>query len=222
MRLPFISKIIYMPFDGVLEHAEKVKECGWAFQQAMECFGSGNYERFEEYRNEVDRLESEADVIKRRIRSAIPRHSRLPVEKFQLFLYIKEQDHVLDSVEDCLNWIGYRKNVAFPEPLKKDFYNFVDSVMSPIEELCPMVQEAKKYFEGYSERQRKAVIEIIHNLRKNEHAADLIEDKIKQDIFNMELDPITFYHMMTLTDLIGSIADYAENAGDMMRAMLSK
>ena len=60
MRIPFFSFFVTSPFDGLLEHAEKVKECGWAFQQAIECYVSERCEEFEVYRQEVDKLESEA------------------------------------------------------------------------------------------------------------------------------------------------------------------
>ena len=222
MRLPFSTKSMSIPFEGILDHAEKVKECAWAFQQAIECLGSGNYEKFGEYRDEVDKLEGQADKIKQKFRSTIPRQSKLPVEKFQLYMYIKEQDNVLDGVNDCLNWISYRTATGFPESLKKDFYSYVDAIISPIEELSHMVKEAKKYFEGYSENQRKIVIDIIHSLRKSEHDADQLEDKLKRDIFSQGLDATTVYHMITLADLIGSIADHAENAGDLMRTMLAR
>jgi len=45
---------------------------------------------------------------------------------------------------------------------------------------------------------------------------------LKQKIFNMEMDPVTVFHMIKLTEIIGSIADHAENAGDMMRAMIAR
>jgi uncharacterized protein Yka (UPF0111/DUF47 family) len=38
----------------------------------------------------------------------------------------------------------------------------------------------------------------------------------------MEMEAVTVFHMVRLAETIGSIADHAENAGDMMRAMLSK
>jgi hypothetical protein len=38
----------------------------------------------------------------------------------------------------------------------------------------------------------------------------------------MEADAVTIFHLVTLAETIGSIADHAQNAGDMMRAMLSK
>jgi hypothetical protein len=35
-------------------------------------------------------------------------------------------------------------------------------------------------------------------------------------------DPVAVFHLIRLTEIIGSIADHAENAGDMMRAMVAK
>jgi uncharacterized protein Yka (UPF0111/DUF47 family) len=85
-----------------------------------------------------------------------------------------------------------------------------------------MVAEAKKYFESYSEKQRNIVKDIIHNLRKREHEADGLEDELKQKIFSLETDPVAIYHLVKLAEIIGSVADHAENAGDMMRAMIAR
>jgi predicted phosphate transport protein (TIGR00153 family) len=222
MRIPFISIFLTSPFDDLLEHSEKVKECAWAFQQAIECFASDKCQEFDAYRQEVGDLESEADAIKRRIRGHIPKGTRMPVSKFELFLYLREQDNVLDSVNEALDWISYRTGVMTSEQLKKQLFLLVDSVIEPIEELNRMVAEAKKYFETYSEKQRKIVKNIIVNLRKREHEADQFEDEFKTKIFSLETDPIALFHMVKLAEIIGSIADHAENAGDMMRAMIAR
>jgi predicted phosphate transport protein (TIGR00153 family) len=210
------------PLEGLLEHAEKVKECAWVFQQAIECHASARCESFEEYRQEVDNLESEADAIKRRIRGHIPRGTRMPVSKFELFMYLREQDKVLDSVQDALDWLSFRMTPGIPESLQKSFFLLVDSVIEPIEDLSRMTTEARKYFETYSDKQRNIVKDIIHNLRKREHEADSLEDELKFKIFAMEKDPISVFHMIKLSEIIGSIADHAENAGDMMRAMIAR
>ncbi len=222
MRNPFRSIFITSPFNELQEHAEKVKECVWAFQQAIECYAAERCKVFEEYLTEVDSLESQADAIKRRIRGHLPVNSRLPVSKFQLFLYLKEQDKVLDSVEKTLDWISYRMTPGIPRELEKDFFLLVDSVIEPIEDLSRMVAEAKTYFESYSDKQRVIVKDIIHNLRKREHEADRLEADLKKKIFAMEDDPIGTFHLVRLAELIGSIADHAENAGDMMRAMIAR
>jgi predicted phosphate transport protein (TIGR00153 family) len=222
MRLPFFSMFMTSPFEGLQEHAEKVKECGWAFQQAIECHLSDKCQTFEEFRQEVIRLESDADAIKRRIRGHLPKGTLMPVYNFLLFRYLREQDQVIDAVEDALDWISFRSEPGIPAELEKDFVNLADAVIAPIEQLSKMVAEARTYFKNYSEEQRVLIKKIIRTLRQQEHEADKAEDIIKQKVLNMDIDAVTIFHMVRLAEIMGSIADHAENAGDMMRAMVAK
>jgi len=222
MRVPFFKMFMTSPFEGLQEHAEKVMECAWAFQQAMECYFSDKCKTFEEFRQEVTQIESQADVIKRRIRGHIPKETMMPISNFLVFRYLREQDGVLDAVEDTLDWISYRSEAKIPEELKKDFAMLVDSVIDSIEMLSTMVAQAREYFNTYSEDQRVIVKDIIHKLRRQEHEADKFEDIIKKKVFNMETDAVTIIHLVRLAEIIGSIADHSQNAGDMMRAMLSR
>lgn len=222
MRIPFFSMFITSPFDALQEHAEKVKECAWAFQQAIECYASSKCEAFEDHRQEVIKLEHDADAIKRRIRGHLPKGVMLPVEKFQLFQYLREQDKVLDSVQEALNWLSHRSEELIPEALERDFFLLVDAAIDPTEELSRMVGEARIYFRNFSEKQRKKVKEIIANIRQMEHDADQREYALIRKIFNNEIDPVSVLHLVRLAEIIGSIADHSENSGDMMRAMISK
>ncbi len=226
MRIPFLSGLMASPFDGLQEHAEKVKECAGAFQKAMECNVSGKWEKFEELKQEVNKLESEADAIKQNIRGHLPKGTLLPVDKFELFRYLREQDQVLDTMEDALDWISFRSEPGIPKELEMNFHLLVEAVIDPIEELSRMVFEAKKYFKRFlnrfSEKQRGLVKDIIRNLQQQEHEADKVEEMIKQKVLKMKTDPITVFHIFRLAETIGSIADHAENASDMMRAMIAR
>jgi predicted phosphate transport protein (TIGR00153 family) len=222
MRIPFISLFTTSPFDGLQEHAEKVKECAWVFQRAIECIIEDRCEDFEQFRKDIDKLESEADAVKRRVRGHLPKGTLLAVDKFQLFRYLREQDKVIDAVEEGLDWLSFRAAAGIPEVLEKDFMILVEAVMDPIEELSKMVTEARKYFSNFSEDQRVVVKDMIRTLRQYEHEADKLEDTVKERIFNSINDPVAVYHLIRLTEIIGSIADHAENAGDMMRAMVAK
>ena len=225
MRIPFLSRFLsrFMasPFEGLQEHAEKVKVCAWTFQQAIECYVSSKCERFEELRQEVIKLESEADAIKKNIRGHLPKGAIIPVDKYQLFRYLREQDQVPDAMEDALDLISYRSETDIPKELVKDFFLLVDAVIDPVEDLSRIVAEARKYFRNFSGVQRDTVKAIIRGLSEKEHEADKLEDSLKRKIFSLA-DPVIVFHMITLTEIIGSIADHAENAGDMMRAMIAR
>ena len=223
MRLPFLSLFSRTsPFDQLEEHARKVSDCAAAFQEAFECHISDRCLSLEERRQEVQRLEHEADAIKRRIRGHLPKGTLLPVDKFQLFRYLREQDKVLDAVQHTLDWISYRPEPGIPEGLEKDFMLLVEAALLPIDELSNMVVEARKYFRSFQESQRIKVKRIIGRVREMENDADSVEDGLKRQIFNTDLDPVSIYHMVRLAELIGEIADHAENAGDMMRAMVAR
>jgi hypothetical protein len=146
----------------------------------------------------------------------------MPVYNFLLFRYLREQDAVIDAVEDALDWISFRTEPGIPAELEKDFVNLADAVIEPIEQLSEMVAEARKYFKNYSEEQRVLIKKIIRTLRQQEHEADEVEDIIKQKVLNMDTDAVTVFHIVRLAEIIGSIADHAENAGDMMRAMVAR
>ena len=222
MRIPFFKMFMTSPFEGLQEHAEKVKECTWAFQQAMECYFAHKCKTFEEFRQEIVQIESEADAIKRRIRGHIPKRTMMPISNFLVFRYLREQDQVLDAMEDSLDWISYRDESRIPQELEEDFAFLVDAVIGTIEQLSGLVVEARLYFKKFSEKQRVVVKNIIHTLRRQEHEADKFEDIIKKKVFNMEADAVTIFHLVRLAETIGSIADHAQNAGDMMRAMISR
>ena len=222
MRIPFLSMFMTSPFDGMQEHAEVVKDCAWAFQEAVECHISYKCSRFDSLRGDIIEMEREADSIKRRIRGHIPKGTIMPIDKFQLFRYLREQDSVLDSVEHALDWLSLRPDEKYPKEIQKDIFHLVEMVVDPIDELGNMIVEARKYFHNYKEKQRIIVKDIIRTLRLQEREADRVEHTIKAKIFSMDVDPITVYHVVKLAEIIGSIADHAENAGDMMRAMVAK
>ena len=223
MRIPFLSRFMASPFDGLQEHAEKVKVCAWTFQQAIECHVSSKCKTFEELKQEVSKLESEADAIKRNIRGHLPKGTLLPVDKFELFRYLREQDQVLDTMEDALDLISYMREPGIPGKLEKKFLLFVDAVIDPVEALSKMVAEARKYFRNFSDEQRDVVKAIIRDLRQKEREADELEKSLKLKIFHLKkTDPVTVFHMVRLTETICFIAYHAENAGDMMRAMIAR
>ncbi len=222
MRIPFFSIFITSPFEALQEHAEKIKECAWAFQQAMECYASSRCEIFEEHRQEVIRLEHEADIIKQKIRGSLPKGVMLPVEKFQLFWYLREQDGVLDAVLSAMNWVSHLAEQGIPEWVAREFFLLVDSVIEPTEELSRMLAEARLYFRHFSEKQRQKVKDIIVNIRQMEHDADQREYGLTKKVFQQEKDPKVLYHLVRLAEIIGNIADHAENAGEMMDAMLAR
>jgi predicted phosphate transport protein (TIGR00153 family) len=219
------STLLYLfrksPFENLKRHSDKVSECAKMFLQAVACHIDRRCEEFDNITDDVARLESEADAIKRNIRGHMPRGILMPVDKFQFFMYLREQDRVLDAVEEALYWLSYRPQ-GIEDEIGNDLIFFVRSVVPAIEKLSPMVETATSFFKGGFKEEREKVKSIIRDIRQVEHEADHLERELIHKIFTTIKDPLQVFFLVRLVETIGSIADHAQNAGDMMRAMIAK
>jgi predicted phosphate transport protein (TIGR00153 family) len=221
MRATILSLFRPPLFENLLRHAEKVRETAQMFKNAFFCYVDGDCTQFEELHEKVNKLEHEADEIKRNIRGHLPRGIFMPVDKFPFLWYLREEDKVCDAVQDALHWLSFRSTLI-PDEIMGDFLKLVDQAVKVIEELVPLVDEARGYFRSYSEQRRLKVKERINIIRRMEHESDQIERKLMSQVFIYVMDPIASFHLIRLIQIIGEISNHAENAGDMMRAMIAR
>ena len=221
MRLLISSLFYKSPFENLQKHADKVKECSQLFKEAAVCHIDEECKEFDLLTERVDQLEDEADDIKRNIRNHLPRGILMPVDKFQFLWYLREQDKVLDGVEEALFWLSFRP-LSMPEDIGADIHKLVEAIIPPIELLSDLVFLANKYFRNRSNEIREQVKAIIRDIRKYEGDADQLERELKFKIFSTVKDPLAVFHLVWLVEIVGQIPDHAQNASDRMRAMIAK
>jgi len=116
MRLLLSALFYKSPFENLQRHADKVKECALLFREAAVCHINESREEFDMLTEKVSTLEHQADDIKRNIRNHLPKGILMPVDKFQFLHYLREQDKVVDQVEDALFWLSFRPRTPRPPP----------------------------------------------------------------------------------------------------------
>ncbi len=221
MRLLLSSLFMKSPFERLQSHADKVKECAHMFRKAAVCHMGQDCKQFDILTEQVSKLESEADLIKRNIRSHLPRGILMQVDKFQFLDYLREQDKVLDEVEEALFWLSFRPK-GIPDEVAADFHNLIEAVLPPIERLSDLVALAREYFRSKSESQRVKIKDLVQTIRKYEHDADHLERELKFKIFDHINDPLLVFHLIILVEHVGNITNHAENAADRMRGMVAR
>lgn len=220
MRIPLISKVKRTPLDEIEAHTKKIKECTWAFQQALECHQSKKCETFEDHRQDVIRLVNEAHTLKNQICTQISGMKGSNLRVYLLLRYLKEQTRIVNAIESALEWMSFRSGALVPQNLEKDFFLLFDSVIDPIEELVKLVPEARKLLKSPSAKQRSLVVKIISGISNMEQEANRMEERLKRKIFSAMDDTAALYHLVRLTEIIASISDQAENAADIMRSIV--
>jgi predicted phosphate transport protein (TIGR00153 family) len=221
MRLLISSLFYRSPFENLQRHADKVKECAELFKEATVCHIGEECKEFDLLTDQVARLESEADSIKRNIRNHLPRGILMPVDKFQFMSYLREQDKVVDALEEALFWLSFRPR-GMPEELSAEILHLVEAVIKATEKLPELVSLATDYFKSRSDKQRTKIKSLIRDIRQHEREADLLERELKFNIFGKIKDALVVFHLIRLVEIVGTIADHAQNASDRMRAMIAK
>ena len=222
MRFSFFSLFFESPFIKLKNHANKVKECAWMFKRAAQCYVEQDCEEFDKLTEEVAKLESQADELKRNLRNHLPRGIFMPMDKFVLLDCLREQDHVLDDVEEALYWLSFKPMGEIPEELVGDFLHLIDAVIPAIEKLPDMSEQALVYFKSGTEDQRNKLKTIVRDIYQAEKEADHLEHELKKKAFALLKDPVEIYHIVRVVEIIGDICDHAQNASDRMRTMIAR
>ena len=209
------------PFENLKRHADVVVSCSALFNDAVKAYINGDFERFEALTDQVAELESRADGIKRNIRGHMPKGVLMPVDKYQFFMYLREQDKVLDAIEESLFWLSYR-HWRIEMEFAGDLEFMVKLTTKAINYLAPMMDLALEYFKTGLREPRSKLKSIIRDIRQVEHEVDLLEREFIKRVFQTSTDPIYVFYITRLIETISSITDHAQNASDMMRAMIAE
>ncbi len=202
-------------------HAEYVQSCVERLPEAIRAYFEGDYERCRFMSAEISKFEREADKVKQNIRGSLPKGIIIPVDKFELFLYLKEQDAIADSAEDILRWLTFRRTQVSPV-IANQIIELVETSVSPAKLIISMLDEAKAYFDTRKEGHWDTVRNLVREIRRQEHEADQQATDLRREIFSLPIEPLAVYHLLKLTEFIGDVANHAENTADLMRAMIAR
>ncbi|MBX6422723.1 phosphate signaling complex protein PhoU [Thermosulfurimonas sp. F29] len=207
---------------GLLErHARLVIECTERLPLALEAYFQRDSGRLREISEDIIAIEREADRLKQNIRGHLPYGIITPVDKFELFLFLKEQDAVADAAEDILKWLTF-KQVEVPEDIAGEILGLLEENVKTAEYLVPLIEKSKSYIERGDDVSRQDAKEIVRDIRRREHENDLLATEIKRKVFALDSDFLQVYFLLKLLDYIGEISGRTENAADLMRAMIAK
>lgn len=212
------------PFGPLVEHTKKVHECVEVVRPLMEALAHENYPEIHNLQDKVSRLEYEADLLKQKIRSRLPRRFFLPVDKSELDSFLRCQDKIADRVEDFAVILTIRNTVIHPA-LIDDLFGFVDQIFQVTGALLGAAVELNSLAEvSFGGAEAKVVLDIIDTLGEQEWKADRMARSLSKKLYSLEgeIDPTTIIFHEKILLALGSIANEAENAGDMLRMMIVK
>lgn len=209
------------PLECLHNHAKYINMCMEKTYLTLNAYFESDTGLFKKYKDEVLQLEHAADLIKRNVRSHLPRGIIMPIDKFELFMYLAEQDNITNTAEELVYWLSY-KQITVKLSIREDISGLFRKCLEISSTFPGLLGDVKSFFQTGDETIRDKIKETIRNLRKKETEADAIENKLKEIIFRDFKDTFTVYYLIRLIENIGKTADNMVSAADILRTMVAK
>lgn len=210
----------HSPIRPMQEHMRAAVECARQILPLFEEMVAGDAAAVTTRRQEIDRLEHEADRIKNEIRSHLPKRMFLAVERRDMLEILDYQDSIADVAQDIAELADMRGMVV-PKQLASAFLDLVRSVVTACEQAERVINELDELVEtGFRGREVARVDEMIEELSRMESTTDDLEERVQRLLFGIEdeLGISTIFWYKLIED-VGGMADYAERVGNRLRLL---
>jgi predicted phosphate transport protein (TIGR00153 family) len=211
------------PFSPLQAMADKVQECAMEVPVLFDAFFDGDYERVRALAEHISHLEHEADVVKTRVRDSLPRKIFLPVDRRDLLDVLSSLDAIADASEDIGVLFTLREMEPHEEliaPLK----SLIRRVMATVEKSNEVIVQFGTLVESsFSGKEVRRTLELIDELGRLEHEADIIQDDLARCLFAIEDDikPGSLLIWNKIFNKLGDMANHAERMGNRLRVLIA-
>ena len=121
------------PVRPMQQHMEAVVTCAKEVLPFAEAMAAGDSSAMARHREEIVRLEHEADQIKHEIRSHLPKRLMMAMERRDLLEILDAQDSIADTAQDIAELADMR-SMTIPEPMRQPILDLVRAVVSTCEQ----------------------------------------------------------------------------------------
>ncbi|MGM0441866.1 MAG: TIGR00153 family protein [Elusimicrobiota bacterium] len=197
-----------------LQHMELVDKTLSHYIDSVEAYFKESYEISRQHSFKTHDAEGEADGKRREIIQYLHKSAVLPTLREDLINYLAKQDKIADRIESSNDFLIIQRP-QIPENIQDDFIKLLHKIYSTLK---PLEEAVKYFFTDYSKISAK-----IKEVNELEEEADMIENKIIENIFNnSDLELENKMHLNKFFKQTGSIADVVENAGDRFDSLVVK
>jgi hypothetical protein len=211
------------PVKPLEKHVDIAYQCAKQLHPFFKASVAGDWEKAGKAREEISRLEHEADNLKKDIRIRLPKSLFMPVPREDLLELLLVQDKIANRTKDVSGIVIGRK-MQMPAEIAEQFLEFVDRNIDAAKQARKSVRELDELFTaGFKGAEVDLVEDMIEELDRIETDTDDKQADLRHALFEIEksLDPIDAVFMYKVIELTGEIADMAERVGRRLELLLS-
>ena len=194
----------------ILKHLDSVEETLKTGIQAIEFYLEENIGEAKVLARKVSSIESEADIIRYKIRDKLYSGAYLPLLREDIYKLIESIDKVANAGEACCDFF-LNQRPMIPKEMHPHFVAVVRESLGIVDNLKLAVL---CYFKG--ECKIEVVREHTKEIGLQESRVDKLEWDLTKEIFTSSQDFAHQLHLKHCLDYIVEVSDRAEDAGDQL------
>ena len=187
------------------EFCDKVADAMLAFKLGIDRYLDGNFEAFEEKKQQVHDLETRCDELRRQIQRRLYVETLIPESRADVLELLEYTDEIINSCESAM-WQFAIERPAIAAEYAEDFNNVVEAVAESVQALVIVL---RAFFHG-----REAISDQMHKVAFFENEADDISHRLMAAMFGSDMDLSHKNQMRHFILHIDNIADVAEDVSD--------
>lgn len=195
------------------QYLDFVIKGGLLFKQGVKLYIEGETSEFENRSEELDKVESDADILRRNIENKLYSQTLIPEARGDVLGLLESTDRVLNITSETL----YHFDIESPEFLPEINHLYIDLTEACAKTMENLVMAIRAYFRDISN-----VRDHINKVIFYEKESDKLGKKIKEEIFNKDIDLSRKLHLRYFIDRLERIADLAEDASDRLAIAVIK
>jgi len=212
------------PFTALQQHMDVVLKCAREVQPLVEALVAEDQVLVTKMKDNIFRLEAEADTIKHELRSHLPKSLFMPVDRRDLLEVLMLQDTIANTAQDIAGLL-IERNMSIPEFLRKPLLELTARCIDTVGHAADVISELDELLAiGFRGREVDRVDEMLKELNSIEDETDELGIALARALFDHEdeLKPVSVMMWYQIIEWIGDLADYAEKVGDHLRLMIAK
>ncbi len=221
---PLLKLFGQSPIKPLQEHMRVVVRCAAEVPGLFEALCAGDDKKIQGIRDEIFTLENDADEIKNRLRSHLPKSMFMPVDRGDVLEILDLQDSIADTAQDIAGMLMVRRPTVL-EPIREPLLDLTQRCLDACNQMAKIMEELDELLEtGFRGRESTKVVAMIDELNRIETETDQKAIDLLHKLFEHEadIDPVSLMVWHRLIRWIGDLANYSEKVGNRLRLLLAR
>lgn len=220
----FLNLFGQSPIKPIQGHMTKAHQCATELLPFFDALLADDWSKAAGLQQVIAGLEREADVLKKNVRLHLPKSLFLPVPRSDLLELVTMQDKIANISKDIAGIMTGRQ-MSIPDSMAGAFREYVSLAIDTSAQALKAIQEMDELLEtGFRGREVDLVEGLIEELDRLENNNDILQVKIRAQLFALEADmaPVDVMFLYKVIDWVGELADRAQKVGSRLQILIAR